>query len=195
MNTAKEEIEGSDRHRLIKIQKSPELENAYRKAIKNDDKLDNKKIRDTIYEYEQLKNIQYLVDLGISSTLRWVNDSRTINASGNYLKTFTLQYIIESYLKLTDEEKEILILNRKNGVKNDNDLLFNLLTKIQKAIRYIYPIERKDGVVIRLNNLKMLGEVSALLKVVSETLKVINPINHDKGLNALNPIDYDKTQL
>lgn len=196
MSTAKEEIEeieDSDRHRLIKIQKSPELENAYRKAIKSNDKSDDKKTRDIIYEYEQLKNIQYLVDLGLSSTLRFTNDLRTINVSGHYRKDFTLWYIIESYISLTEEEKQVLILNRKSGIKNNNDLLFNLLIKIQKAIRYIYPIEIKNGIVNRLNNLKMLGEVSALLKVASKTLNIVNPINHDKGLNASNPTDYDKT--
>ncbi|HMT01981.1 MAG TPA: hypothetical protein PKD00_01510 [Burkholderiales bacterium] len=165
-----------------------ELTNKYLKLLKENN--DSDEFRKVEYEYTNYKNLEELHKIGIESSFKFMSEYYVVIDYRGYYKTVnTLQYIINNYFSLSPETisklqtlrsyKENLSKEDKEYLR-DNDLLYNFLKKVQRAIKFVYPYKKlPDGSKQFLNNNRMNKNISGFLTIVYNTLKQINPLGNE----------------
>lgn len=129
-----------------------------------------------VNDYINLSNIAYVTNIGISSTLKYVNDKRFINTSGHFDNRHTVQSMIAHYNSLSNDDKLNLSKDILNKKKNPNDVLPKFLKRLIQALNYIYPTQMVNGKLEKSTKI-MVRDVSGLLVLVKNTINLIK--NYD----------------
>lgn len=122
--------------------------------------------------YINLSNIEYVTSIGLSSSLKYLNDKRLINTSGHFDNRHTVQSMIAHYNGLSNDDKKLLAKSMIEKKKDNNDVLPKFLKRLIQALNYVYPTKMVDGKLEK-SPKTMVRDVSGLLVLIRNSMNAI----------------------